>query len=98
MHVYIMHPKVNTHIIILQPLNPNHLQWLFILLQYFMIVFLIFVTMLVGGILGYVFREKVHTTMEQEMQSTVRSYTTNRAVKRAWDDTQERVGDVYMDW
>jgi tetraspanin-11 len=62
-----------------------------------MIVFLIFVTMLVGGILGYVFREKVHTTMEQEMQSTVRSYSTNRAVKRAWDDTQERVGDVYVD-
>jgi len=59
-----------------------------------MIVFLIFVTMLVGGILGYVFREKVHTTMEQEMRSTVRLYTTNRAVKRAWDDTQERVGNV----
>lgn len=61
------------------------------LLTYFMIVFLIFVTMLVGGILGYVFREKVHTTMEQEMQSTVRTYATNRAVKRAWDDTQERL-------
>jgi hypothetical protein len=28
----------------------------------------------------------------------VRSYTTNRAVKRAWDDTQERVGDVYIEW
>lgn len=97
MHVYVMHPKANTQTIILQPLNPNRLQWLFILLQYFMIVFLIFVTMLVGGILGYVFREKVHTTMEQEMQSTVRSYTTNRAVKRAWDDTQERVGDVYIE-
>jgi tetraspanin-11 len=62
-----------------------------------MIVFLIFVTMLVGGILGYVFREKVHTTMEQEMQSTVRTYSRNRAVMRAWDNTQERVGDVYID-
>lgn len=61
------------------------------LLTYFMFVFLIFVTMLVGGILGYVFREKVHTTMEQEMGSTVRMYATNRAVKRAWDDTQERL-------
>lgn len=61
-----------------------------------MIVFLIFVTMLVGGILGYVFREKVHTTMEQEMQSSLRTYATNRAVKRAWDDTQERVGEVYI--
>jgi Tetraspanin family. len=62
-----------------------------------MFVFLIFVTMLVGGILGYVFREKVRTTMEQEMQSTVRTYATNRAVKRAWDDTQERVSDMYID-
>jgi tetraspanin-11 len=62
-----------------------------------MIVFLIFVTMLVGGILGYVFREKVHNKMEQEMRSTVRTYSTNRAVKRAWDDTQERVGNVYID-
>jgi tetraspanin-11 len=61
-----------------------------------MIVFLIFVTMLVGGILGYVFREKVQTTMEQEMQSTLRTYSTNRAVKRAWDDTQERVSDAYV--
>jgi tetraspanin-11 len=72
------------------------------LLTYFMIVFLIFVTMLVGGILGYVFREKVHTTMEQEMRSTVRLYTTNRAVKRAWDDTQERLKccgvTSYEDW
>jgi tetraspanin-11 len=61
-----------------------------------MIVFLIFVTMLVGGILGYVFREKVHTTMEQEMQSTLRTYSANRAVKRAWDDTQERVRDMHI--
>jgi tetraspanin-11 len=70
--------------------------FLLVLLQYFMIVFLIFVTMLVGGILGYVFHEKVHTTMEQEMQSTLRTYPANRAVKRAWDDTQERVRDVYI--
>ncbi|KAJ9594400.1 hypothetical protein L9F63_014190 [Diploptera punctata] len=61
------------------------------LLTYFIIVFLIFVTMLVGGILGYVFREKVHTTMEQEMQSSLRVYFTNRGVQRAWDDTQEKL-------
>lgn len=61
------------------------------LLTYFIIVFLIFVTMLVGGILGYVFREKVHTTMEQEMQSSLRIYYTNRNVQRAWDDTQEKL-------
>jgi Tetraspanin family. len=61
------------------------------LFQYFIIVFLIFVIMLVGGILGYVFREKVHTTMEQEMQSSLRLYYTNRGIQRAWDDTQEKV-------
>lgn len=61
------------------------------LLTYFMIVFLIFVTMLVGGILGYVFREKVHKTMEQEMERSLKSYGTNKGVRRAWDDTQDRL-------
>jgi hypothetical protein len=28
----------------------------------------------------------------------VRTYSRNRAVMRAWDNTQERVGDVYIDW
>ena len=36
-----------------------------ILLQYFIIVALVFVTMLIGGILGYVFRERVQQTMRQ---------------------------------
>jgi hypothetical protein len=47
--------------------------------------------MLVGGILGYVFREKVHDSMEQEMQASIRMYGQKRAVTRAWDATQETV-------
>lgn len=33
--------------------------------QYFIIVALVFVTMLIGGVLGYVFRERVQQTMRQ---------------------------------
>jgi len=60
-------------------------------LQYFLLVLVIFVVMLVGGILGYVFREKVHDTMEQEMQASIRMYGQKRAVTRAWDATQDQV-------
>ena len=51
---------------------------------------MILVVMLVGGILGYVFREKVRHTMEQEMYSTIKRYN-ERPIRRAWDDTQENV-------
>nr|CAD7458226.1 unnamed protein product [Timema tahoe] len=61
------------------------------LLMYFMIVFIIFVTMLVGGILGYVFKEKVQVTMEQEMQSSLKMYTTDPDIQKAWDVTQTKL-------
>ncbi|CAG2060242.1 unnamed protein product [Timema podura] len=64
------------------------------LLMYFMIVFIIFVTMLVGGILGYVFKEKVQVTMEQEMQSSLKMYTTDPDIQKAWDVTQTKVGST----
>lgn len=71
-------------------------------LQYFIIVFLIFVTMLIGGILGYVFREKVSLTMRQEMQSSLKLYGNRRAVTQAWDQTQARLQccgiDSWRDW
>lgn len=59
--------------------------------QYFIIVFIVFVTMLLGGILGYVFRERVEVTMRQEMLSSLRLYGNRRAVTDAWDATQERL-------
>lgn len=47
--------------------------------------------MLVGGILCYVFRQRVQTTMQQEMLRTIRFYGDDRAITRAWDDLQEGV-------
>lgn len=42
------------------------------LLTYFIIVFLLFVTILIGGVLAYVFREKLMNTLEREMSSSMR--------------------------
>ncbi|GLV35535.1 Tetraspanin 74F [Carabus blaptoides fortunei] len=61
------------------------------LLTYFIIVFAVFVTMMLGGILGYVFRERVEVTMRQEMLSSLRLYGNRREVTDAWDATQERL-------
>lgn len=51
--------------------------------------------MLVGGILGYVFREKVRYSMEQEMYSSIKSYNEKKSIRRAWDDTQENVSGIH---
>ncbi|XP_026821393.1 CD151 antigen isoform X1 [Rhopalosiphum maidis] len=59
------------------------------LLTYFIILFIIFIVMLVGGILCYMFRQRVQTTMQQEMLRTIRFYGDDRAITRAWDDLQE---------
>lgn len=64
---------------------------IFISFQYFILLFLVFVTMLIGGILGYVFREKVEHTMQQEMFSTIKLYGTRRQITQAWDTTQSRL-------
>ncbi|XP_066589665.1 tetraspanin-18B isoform X2 [Prorops nasuta] len=58
------------------------------LLTYFIIVFLLFVTMLIGGILGYVFREKLLNSVEREMSSTMRLYDHRKSIRDAWDTTQ----------
>jgi len=72
------------------------------LVTYFIFVFLIFVTMLVGGILGYVFRAKVETTLRNEMIGSIRFYGNNRRVSEAWDETQSRLHCCgvtdYRDW
>lgn len=72
------------------------------LLTYFILIFLIFVTMLIGGILGYVFREKVSTTMRQEMYSSMKMYGSRRQVTQSWDTTQDRLRccgvEHWRDW
>lgn len=58
--------------------------------------------MLIGGILGYVFREKVSQTMRQEMYSSLKLYGNRRAITQAWDQTQSRLHccgvDSWRDW
>ncbi|XP_013777868.1 CD151 antigen-like [Limulus polyphemus] len=55
------------------------------LLTYFIILFMIFIMMLVGGILGYVFRNEVDDHMHREMLTTVRQYMNNTPITEAWD-------------
>lgn len=73
-----------------------------LLLTYFIILFIIFVTMLIGAILGFVFREKVASTMRQEMISSIRMYGNKKYVTQSWDLTQSRLRccgvDYYRDW
>lgn len=58
--------------------------------------------MLIGGILGYVFREKVELTMKQEMQSSITLYESRKQVTYAWDTTQSRLRccgvQSFRDW
>lgn len=58
--------------------------------------------MLVGGILLYVFRHKVEPTVRNGMESTIRSYKTNKDTREAWDEIQTafRCCGVYnyTDW
>lgn len=58
------------------------------LLTYFIIVFLLFVTMLIGGVLGYIFREKLLSTVDREMRSSLRLYDHRKSIRDAWDTTQ----------
>uniref|UniRef100_A0A224Z905 Tetraspanin n=1 Tax=Rhipicephalus zambeziensis TaxID=60191 RepID=A0A224Z905_9ACAR len=59
------------------------------LLTYFIILFMIFITMLVGGILGYVFRNEVDDRMYQEMVMSIPSYKNDSVVTDAWDAVQQ---------
>ena len=54
-------------------------------------MFGIFVTMLVGGILGYAFRANVSLTMRTRMYASLQEYGNNRVVTDAWDFTQSKV-------
>lgn len=60
------------------------------LLTFFIILFMIFIVMLVGGILGYVFRNEVEEQMHVEMLATIPLYKKETAVTEAWDAVQEQ--------
>ena len=62
-----------------------------IVFQYFIVMFGIFVTMLVGGILGYAFRSNVKMSMRTRMYSSLSEYGTMRATTDSWDFTQSTV-------
>lgn len=46
--------------------------------------------MLIGGVLGYVFRGKVLGTVEQEMKNSMYLYD-RHTIRSAWDTTQRTV-------
>lgn len=50
--------------------------------------------MLVGGILGFVFRGKVETTIIIGMESSLRDYGNYKAITDAWDETQTRYVEI----
>jgi tetraspanin-11 len=61
------------------------------LLCFFVILFLIFIVMLVGGILGYIFRSEVDERMHTEMVNSVKTYKEDSKVTDAWDSVQRNV-------
>lgn len=73
-----------------------------LLVIYFIALFLIFVTMLIGGILGYVFRGKVERTIRLGMDRSLNDYGSYRPITDAWDETQTKLKCCgiyeYRDW
>ena len=59
--------------------------------QYFIILLVLFVVLLVGGILGYVFNERVEDTITTTMMGELDSYSTRQSIKDAWDAAQLQV-------
>ncbi|XP_022251053.1 tetraspanin-9-like [Limulus polyphemus] len=61
------------------------------LLTFFIFMFIIFIIMLVGGILGYVFRDEVDEKMKKEMLDSIPLYGNDTAVTEAWDQVQKNM-------
>jgi tetraspanin-11 len=64
------------------------------MLTYFITLFLMFVVLVIGGVLGYVFRDQVEDNIRPEMRHTIEVYdpsTPQDAVTAAWDDTQKHL-------
>lgn len=65
-----------------------------LLISYFIILFLLFVVLLVGGVIAYVFRHQVENTMRPEMLYTISEYDPNKPdhpMTKAWDETQAQL-------
>lgn len=58
------------------------------LLTYFIILLILFLFLLTAAILGYVFRDKVGAKIEKTMMESKDKYSTNDAIKEAWDTAQ----------
>lgn len=75
------------------------------LLTYFIFVLLLFICLLIGGALGYVFRDKASMTINNAMIATMKQYDENEEnspIKDAWDETQQAMKccgiNDYEDW
>jgi len=65
-----------------------------LLLAYFVFVLLMFVVLLIGGVLAYVFRQQIADTMKPEMIITIREYDPardNDPITNAWDAVQNKL-------
>ena len=65
-----------------------------LLLTYTVFMLLLFVVMVVGGVLAYIFREQVKNTIRAEMIADLRNYDPlepESSVTRAWDETQSQL-------
>lgn len=62
-----------------------------LLLTYFIILFMIFVIMLVGGILAYVFKNEVGDKMKARMKDTIVSKYMEPGVEDTWDTIQKEL-------
>jgi len=64
------------------------------LLTYNVLMLLLFVILMVGGTLAYIFREQVEWTMKAEMMADLRNYmpgSSGDSVTRAWDRAQTQL-------
>lgn len=65
-----------------------------LLLTYFVFVLLMFVILLIGGVLAYVFRHQIASNLRPEMMHTIGEYDPGQPkdpITKAWDTTQQRL-------
>lgn len=69
-------------------------EYRWVILTYFITLFLMFVVLIIGGVLGYVFRYQVAKDLKPEMLHTIEEYdpaTPDEPITSAWDSTQRHV-------
>lgn len=72
------------------------------LITYFMILLVLFVVLLVGGILGYVFRDRVEDTIKTRMMASLDEFNEKLVIRDAWNAAQQKMKccgiDSASDW